>query len=156
MNGLLTQLVRIKPGDQIEEAHMRNRAIIARWCLEHAEGSVELVAVDGKTYVRVNDYARLRQVFGSLLAEIQRIKSEGDYEAAKAMVERYGVKVDADLHKEILGRYEKLHIAPYKGFINPRMNPVVDAEGNIVDVTLDYTEGYSQQMMRYSDEYGLL
>lgn len=156
MNGLLTQLVRIKPGDQIEEAHMRNRAIIARWCLEHAEGSVGLVAVDGKTYVRVNDYARLRQVFGSLLAEIQRIKSEGDYEAAKAMVERYGVKVDADLHKEILGRYEKLHIAPYKGFINPRMNPVVDAEGNIVDVTLDYTEGYSQQMMRYSDEYGLL
>ncbi len=156
MNGLLTQLVRIKPGDQIEEAHMRNRAIIARWCLEHAEGSVELVAVEGKTYVRVNDYARLRQVFGSLLAEIQRIKSEGDYEAAKAMVERYGVKIDAALHREILARYEKLHIAPYKGFINPRMTPVTDAEGNIVDVRLDYTEGYSHQMMRYSQEYGLL
>ena len=156
MNGLLTQLVRIKPGDQIEEAHMRNRAIIARWCLEHAEGSVELATVDGKTYVRVNDYARLRLVFGSLLAEIQRIKSEGDYDAAKKMVEDYGVKIDAGLHKEILGRYEKLNIAPYKGFINPRMNPVMDADGNIVDVKLDYTEGYSHQMMRYSREYGLL
>lgn len=156
MNGLLTQLVRIKPGDQIEEAHMRNRAIIARWCLEHAEGSVELATVDGKTYVRVNDYARLRQVFSSLLAEIQRIKSEGDYDAAKKMVEDYGVKIDAGLHKEILGRYEKLNIAPYKGFINPRMNPVMDADGNIVDVKLDYTEGYSHQMMRYSREYGLL
>lgn len=156
MNGLLTQLVRIKPGDQIEEAHMRNRAIIARWCLEHAEGSMELATVDGKTYVRVNDYARLRLVFGSLLAEIQRIKSEGDYDAAKKMVEDYGVKIDAGLHKEILGRYEKLNIAPYKGFINPRMNPVMDADGNIVDVKLDYTEGYSHQMMRYSREYGLL
>lgn len=156
MNGLLTQLVRIKPGDQIEEAHMRNRAIIARWCLEHAGGSVELVTVGGKTFVRVNDYAHLRQVFGSLLAEIQRIKSEGDYDAAKAMVENYGVKIDADLHKEILARYAKLNIAPYKGFINPRMEPVVDADGNIVDVKLDYTEGYSQQMMRYSREYGLL
>ena len=156
MNGLLTQLVRIKPGDQIEEAHMRNRAIIARWCLEHAEGSAELVVVDGETYVRVNDYARLRHVFGSLLAEIQRIKSEGDYDAARAMVENYGVKIDAALHKEILTRYEKLDIAPYKGFINPRMNAVVDADGNIVDVKLDYTEGYSQQMMRYSQEYGLL
>lgn len=156
MNGLLTQLVRIKPGDQIEEAHMRNRAIIARWCLEHAEGSMELATVDGKTYVRVNDYARLRQVFSSLLAEIQRIKSEGDYDAAKKMVEDYGVKIDAGLHKEILGRYEKLNIAPYKGFINPRMNPVMDADGNIVDVKLDYTEGYSHQMMRYSREYGLL
>lgn len=156
MNGLLTQLVRIKPGDQIEEAHMRNRAIIARWCLEHAEGSVELATVDGKTYVRVNDYARLRQVFSSLLAEIQRIKSEGDYDAAKKMVEDYGVKIDTGLHKEILGRYEKLNIAPYKGFINPRMNPVMDADGNIVDVKLDYTEGYSHQMMRYSREYGLL
>lgn len=156
MNGLLTQLVRIKPGDQIEEAHMRNRAIIARWCLEHAEGSAELVVVDGKTYVRVNDYARLRHVFGSLLAEIQRIKSEGDYDAARAMVENYGVKIDAALHKEILARYEKLDIAPYKGFVNPRMDAVVDADGNIVDVKLDYTEGYSQQMMRYSQEYGLL
>ena len=156
MNGLLTQLVRIKPGDQIEEAHMRNRAIIARWCLEHADGSLELVEVDGKTFVRVNDYARLRSLFGALLAEIQRIKSEGDYEAAKALVEDYGVKIDARLHKEILARYEKLDIAPYKGFINPRMNPVTDADGNIVDVKLDYTEGYSHQMMRYSEEYGLL
>lgn len=156
MNGLLTQLVRIKPGDQIEEAHMRNRAIIARWCLEHADGSAELVVVDGKTYVQVNDYARLRHVFGSLLAEIQRIKSEGDYDAARAMVENYGVKIDDALHKEILTRYEKLNIAPYKGFINPRMDAVVDADGNIVDVKLDYTEGYSQQMMRYSEEYGLL
>ncbi len=156
MNGLLTQLVRIKPGDQIEEAHMRNRAIIARWCLEHAEGSAELVVVDGKTYVRVNDYARLRHVFGSLLAEIQRIKSEGDYDAARAMVENYGVKIDVALHKEILARYEKLHIAPYKGFVNPKMDAVVDADGNIIDVKLDYTEGYSQQMMRYSEEYGLL
>ncbi len=156
MNGLLTQLVRIKPGDQIEEAHMRNRAIIARWCLEHAEGSAELVVVGGKTYVRVNDYARLRHVFGSLLAEIQRIKSEGDYDAARAMVENYGVKIDAALHKEILARYEKLHIAPYKGFINPKMDAVVDADGNIIDVKLDYTEGYSQQMIRYSEEYGLL
>lgn len=156
MNGLLTQLVRIKPGDQIEEAHMRNRAIIARWCLEHAGGSVELVTVDGKTFVRVSDYARLRQVFGSLLAEIQRIKSEGDYDAAKAMVEKYGVKIDAGLHKEILDRYEKLNIAPYKGFINPRMTPELDADGNIVDVKIDYTEGYSHQMMRYSQEYGLL
>ncbi len=156
MNGLLTQLVRIKLGSQIEEAHMRNRAIIARWCLEHADGSVELVVEEGKTFVRVNDYARLRQVFGSLLAEIQRIKSEGDYDAAKVMVETYGVKIDAALHKEILGRYEKLDIAPYKGFINPRMDAVVDADGNIVDVKLDYTEGYSHQMMRYSQEYGLL
>ena len=156
MNGLLTQLVRIKPGYQIEEAHMRNRAIIARWSLEHADGCVELVVVGGKTYVKISDYAHLRQVFGKLLAEIQRIKSEGDYEAAKAMVEKYGVKVDAGTHKEILARYEKLGIAPYKGFINPRMNPVMDASGNIVDVKLDYTEEYSHQMMRYSREYGLL
>ena len=156
MNGLLTQLVRIKPGYQIEEAHMRNRAIIARWSLGHADGCVELVVVGGKTYVKISDYAHLRQVFGKLLAEIQRIKSEGDYEAAKAMVEKYGVKVDAGTHKEILARYEKLGIAPYKGFINPRMNPVMDASGNIVDVKLDYTEEYSHQMMRYSREYGLL
>lgn len=156
MNGLLTQLVRIKPGNQIEEAHMRNRAIIARWCLAHADGCVELVAVDGKTYVKVNDYPRLRTLFGRLLAEIQRIKSEGDYEGAKAMVETYGVKIDAGLHKEVLSRYEKLNIAPYKGFINPWMKPVLDTDGNIVDVNLDYTESYSHQMLRYSREYGLL
>ena len=156
MNGLLTQLVRIKPGNQIEEAHMRNRAIIARWCLAHAEGCVELIVVGGKTYVKVNDYPRLRTLFGRLLAEIQRIKSEGDYEGAKAMVETYGVKIDAELHQEILARYEKLNIAPYKGFINPWMKPVFDADGNIVDVTLDYTESYAHQMLRYSQEYGLL
>lgn len=156
MNGLLTQLVRIKPGNQIEEAHMRNRAIIARWCLAHADGCVELESVDGKTYVKVNDYPRLRTLFGRLLAEIQRIKSEGDYEGAKAMVETYGVKIDAKLHHEVLSRYEKLNIAPYKGFINPWMKPVLDADGNIVDVKLDYTESYAHQMLRYSQEYGLL
>lgn len=156
MNGLLTQLVRIKPGNQIEEAHMRNRAIIARWCLAHADGCVELIVAGGKTYVKVNDYPRLRTLFGRLLAEIQRIKSEGDYEGAKAMVETYGVKIDAELHQEILARYEKLSIAPYKGFINPWMKPVFDADGNIVDVTLDYTESYAHQMLRYSQEYGLL
>ena len=156
MNGLLTQLVRIKPGNQIEEAHMRNRAIIARWCLAHADGCVELVSVSGKTYVKVNDYPRLRTLFGRLLAEIQRIKSEGDYEGAKAMVETYGVKIDAGLHQEVLSRYKKLNIAPYKGFINPWMKPVLDTDGNIVDVNLDYTESYSHQMLRYSREYGLL
>lgn len=156
MNGLLTQLVRIKPGHQIEEAHMRNRAIIARWVLDHAEGSVELAKVGGKTYVKVNDYVKLRERFGKLLAEIQRIKSEGDYDAARQMVESYGVKIDPQLHEEVLARYEKLHIAPYKGFINPWMKPVVDSEGNITDVVLDYTEAYSHQMLRYSNEYGLL
>ena len=156
MNGLLTQLVRIKPGHQIEEAHMRNRAIIARWVLDHAEGSVELTKVGGKTYVKVNDYVKLRERFGKLLAEIQRIKSEGDYDAARQMVESYGVKIDPQLHEEVLARYEKLHIAPYKGFINPWMKPVVDSEGNITDVVLDYTETYSHQMLRYSNEYGLL
>lgn len=156
MNGLLTQLVRIKPGNQIEEAHMRNRAVIARWCLAHADGCVELVSVNGKTYVKVNDYRRLRALFGRLLAEIQRIKSEGDYEGAKAMVETYGVKIDARLHQEVLSRYEKLDIAPYKGFINPWMRPEVDADGNLTDVKLDYTESYSHQMLRYSQEYGVL
>ena len=156
MNGLLTQLVRIRPGNQIEEAHMRNRAVIARWCLAHADGCVELVSVNGKTYVKVNDYRRLRALFGRLLAEIQRIKSEGDYEGAKAMVETYGVKIDARLHQEVLSRYEKLDIAPYKGFINPWMRPEVDADGNLTDVKLDYTESYSHQMLRYSQEYGVL
>lgn len=156
MNGLLTQLVRIKPGNQIEEAHMRNRAVIARWCLAHADGCMELVSVNGKTYVKVNDYRRLRALFGRLLAEIQRIRSEGDYEGAKAMVETYGVKIDARLHQEVLSRYEKLDIAPYKGFINPWMRPEVDADGNLTDVKLDYTESYSHQMLRYSQEYGVL
>lgn len=153
MNGLLTQLVRIKPGNNIEEAHMRNRALIARWCLAHAEGSVELVSRDGKTYVRVNDYSKLRSLFGNLLAEIQRIKSEGDYNAARAMVETYAVKVDPKLHAEILGRYEKLGIAPYKGFINPWMKASTDENGNITDVKLDYTESFTHQMLRYSKQY---
>lgn len=156
MNGLLTQLVRIKQGNVIEEAHMRNRAVIARWCLDHANGNVELTTINGKTFVRINDYQKLRVLFGKLLAEIQRIKSEGDYNAARNMVETYGVRIDFSLHKEILERYQKLNIAPYKGFINPRMEPVFDDKGNIIDVKLDYTETYTHQMLRYSKEYGLL
>lgn len=156
MNGLMTQLVRIKPGHQIEEAHMRNRALIAHWCLEHGKNVVELVKRNGKTYVKINDYPALRTLFAQLLAEIQRIKSEGDYEAGKTLVERYAVKVDPVLHEEVLARYRKLNLAPYKGFINPWMKPVEDADGNIIDIELDYTEGYAHQMLRYSREYGLL
>ena len=156
MNGLMTQLVRIKPGHQIEEAHMRNRALIAHWCLEHGKNVVELVKRNGKTYVKINDYPALRTLFAQLLAEIQRIKSEGDYEAGKTLVERYAVKVDPVLHEEVLARYRKLNLAPYKGFINPWMKPVKDADGNIIDIELDYTEGYAHQMLRYSREYGLL
>ncbi len=155
MNGLMTQLVRIKPGNNIEEAHMRNRALIAHWAYEHgkADKVVELVKKGGKTYVRINDYAKLRDLFGKLLAEIQRIKSEGDYPAARDLVENYGVKVDPVLHKEILARYEKLHLSPYKGFINPVYHAVRDAQGNITDVTLDYSEAYDAQMLRYSHNY---
>lgn len=156
MNGLMTQLVRIKPGHQIEEAHMRNRALIAHWCMEHGKNVLELVKRNGKTYVKINDYPALRMLFAQLLAEIQRIKSEGDYEAGKALVERYAVKVDPVLHEEVLARYRKLNLAPYKGFINPWMKPVEDADGNIIDIELDYTEGYAHQMLRYSREYGLL
>lgn len=156
MNGLMTQLVRIKPGHQIEEAHMRNRALIAHWCMEHGKNVVELVKRNGKTYVKINDYPALRTLFAQLLAEIQRIKSEGDYEAGKTLVERYAVKVDPVLHEEVLARYRKLNLAPYKGFINPWMKPVEDADGNIIDIELDYTEGYAHQMLRYSREYGLL
>ena len=156
MNGLMTQLVRIKPGHQIEEAHMRNRALIAHWCLEHGKNVVELVKRNGKTYVKINDYPALRTLFAQLLAEIQRIKSEGDYEAGKTLVERYAVKVDPVLHEEVLARYRKLNLAPYKGFINPWMKSVEDADGNIIDIELDYTEGYAHQMLRYSREYGLL
>ena len=156
MNGLMTQLVRIKPGHQIEEAHMRNRALIAHWCMEHGKNVVELVKRNGKTYVKINDYPALRTLFAQLLAEIQRIKSEGDYEAGKALVERYAVKVDPVLHEEVLARYRKLNLAPYKGFINPWMKPVEEADGNIIDIELDYTEGYAHQMLRYSREYGLL
>lgn len=156
MNGLMTQLVRIKPGHQIEEAHMRNRALIVHWCMEHGKNVVELVKRNGKTYVKINDYPALRTLFAQLLAEIQRIKSEGDYEAGKTLVERYAVKVDPVLHEEVLARYRKLNLAPYKGFINPWMKPVEDADGNIIDIELDYTEGYAHQMLRYSREYGLL
>ena len=158
MNGLLTQLVRIKPNNTIEEAHMRNRALIARWCYEKGQEQkvVELVKKKGKTYVKINDYAALRNLFGKLLAEIQRIKSEGDYEAARRLVEDYGVKVDPVLHKEILARYETLHLSPYKGFINPVYKAVRDAQGNITDVTIDYTEAYDAQMLRYSKDYSHL
>ena len=175
LNGLLTQTIRIKEGDKIEEAHMRNRALIAWWTLEHAEGAVELVKVEKNyasadealrdsqgniitefTYLKVNDYEKLRHLFGELLAEIQRIKSEGDYEAARDLVEKYAVNIDPDLHREILARYKKLNLAPYKGFINPKMEVKHDEEGNPVDVVLDYEETYVDQMLRYSDEYGTL
>lgn len=175
MNGLLTQTFRIKEGDKIEEAHMRNRALIAWWVMEHAEGAVELVKMDmnyasaedalkdsegniitTKTYVKINDYAKLRHLFGELLAEIQRIKSEGDFEAARQLVEKYAVNIDPELHREILARYKKLNLAPYKGFINPKMMLEMDEEGEITDVVLDYEESYVDQMLRYSDEYGTL
>ena len=175
MNGLLTQTIRIKEGDKIEEAHMRNRALIAWWVMEHAEGAVELVKMDmnyasaedalkdsegniitTKTYVKINDYAKLRHLFGELLAEIQRIKSEGDFEAARLLVEKYAVNIDPELHREILARYRKQNLAPYKGFINPKMTLEMDEEGEITDVVLDYEESYVDQMLRYSDEYGTL
>lgn len=175
MNGLLTQTIRIKEGNKIEEAHMRNRALIAWWVMEHAEGAVELVKMDmnyasaedalkdsegniitTKTYVKINDYAKLLHLFGELLAEIQRIKSEGDFEAARLLVEKYAVNIDPELHREILARYKKLNLAPYKGFINPKMTLEMDEEGEITDVVLDYEESYVDQMLRYSDEYGTL
>ena len=156
MNGLMTQLVRIKPGNQIEEAHMRNRALIANWVMAHAHGAVEWHKRAGFTYIKVNDYAALRQLFAHLLAEVQRIKSEGDRAEAKVLVERYGIVLDRALHEEVLHRYAALDISPYKGFINPRMTPVYGKGGEIVDVELDYTETFEHQMLRYSDEYGLL
>ena len=175
MNGLLTQTIRIKEGDKIEEAHMRNRALIAWWTLEHAEGAVELVTeevsyasaedalkdaegniVTTRTYVKVNDYGKLRHLFGELLSEIQRIKSEGDYEAARQLVEKYAVNIDPDLHREILARYKKLNLAPYKGFINPKMDLVFDEQNDVKDVVVSYEEGYAEQMLRYSEEYGTL
>ncbi len=175
MNGLLTQTIRIKEGDKIEEAHMRNRALIAWWTLEHAEGAVELIQeevnyasaedalkdaegniITTRTYMKVNDYEKLRHLFGELLAEIQRIKSEGDYEAARQLVEKYAVNIDPALHHEILARYKKLNLAPYKGFINPKMTLQYDEEGTPTDVLLDYEESYTDQMLRYSDEYGTL
>lgn len=156
MNGMMTQLTRIKPGHQIEEAHMRNRALIARWVYEHADGVVRLVKKNGKTYIDITDYQALRSLFAKLLAEIQRIKSEGDYEAAKELVEMYAINIDPALHSEVLERYAALDIAPYKGFINPWMKPVYDENGNMVDIEVDYAESYEHQMLRYSSEYGFL
>ena len=156
MNGLMTQLIRIEPGRQIEEAHMRNRALIAHWCYEQGGGVIKMEKREGKTFVRITDYQALRTLFARLLAEIQRIKSEGDFDAARQLVERYAVKVDADLHAEVLERYKKLNLAPYKGFLNPRMLPVMDAAGDICDIQLDYSESYTQQMLRYGQEYGTL
>ena len=155
MNGLMTQLVRIEPGCNVEEAHMRNRQLIARWALEQGSEQkvVELVVRDGKTFVRINDYEQLRSLFGRLLAEVQRIKSEGDYEAARQLVETYAVRIDPALHAEVLERYRQLHLAPYKGFINPVYTPCYDAEGRWTDVKVDYTEGYAAQMLRYSRDY---
>ena len=155
MNGLMSQLVRITPGNKIEEAHMRNRALIANWCLDNGN-AISLVKRDGKTYVQINDYEALRGQFASLLAEVQRIKSEGDYEAGRAMVETYGVNINAELHAEVLERYKRLDIAPYKGFLNPRMLPVHNAKGEVVDISLDYSESYDEQMLRYSRQYGTL
>lgn len=156
MNGMMTQLTRIKPGHQIEEAHMRNRALIARWVYEHADGVVRLVKKNGKTYIDITDYQALRSLFAKLLAEIQRIKSEGDYKAAKELVETYAINIDPALHSEVLERYAALDIAPYKGFINPWMKPVYDENGDMVDIEVDYTESYEHQMLRYSSEYGFL
>ena len=158
MNGLMTQLHRIEPGKDIEESHMRDRQLIAAWAydLGKAENVMEIVVVDGKRYVKINDYVKLREIFGQQLAEIQRIKSEGDYEAGRILVEKYAVKVDADLHNEVLARYEALNLAPYTGFVNPVYVAEYDAEGNITNVTLDYTEGYAEQMLRYSTEYATL
>ena len=155
MNGLMSQLVRITPGNKIEEAHMRNRALIANWCLDNGN-AISLVKRNGKTYVQINDYEALRGQFASLLAEVQRIKSEGDYEAGRALVETYGVNINAELHAEVLERYKRLDIAPYKGFLNPRMLPVHNAKGEVVDITLDYSESYDEQMLRYSRQYGTL
>ncbi len=158
LNGLMTQLMRIEPGKDVEEAHMRNRKLIAEWALEHGkkDNVVELVKKNGKTYVKINDYRRLRELFGELLAEIQRIKSEGDYAAGAKLVEQYAVKVDPQLHREVLDRYAKLSIAPYKGFVNPVYTPVLDDKGRITDIDVTYEEGYLPQMFRYSDNYSPL
>lgn len=159
MNGLLTQMVRIEPGRDLEEAHMRNRQLIARWALDNGKlmnNIVELVKKEGKTYVKINDYLQLRGLFGILLSEIQRIKSEGDYEAARKLVETYGVKLDRELHEEVLARYRTLHLAPYKGFVNPVYHPEYDETGKMKDVKIDYTEGYVEQMLRYGRDYSNL
>ena len=158
MNGLLTQLTRIEPGKNIEESHMRNRKFISEWCLEKGKKDkvIQMVKRNGKTYVKINDYKKLRNLFGQLLKEVQRIKSEGDFEAGRKLVETYGVKVDPKIHKEILKRYEALNIAPYKGFVNPIYKPVYDKDGNITDVKVTYGENYIDQMLRYSRDYSPL
>jgi dipeptidyl-peptidase-3 len=157
LNGLMTQLMRIEPGKDIEEAHMRNRKLISEWAYEHgrADNVIEIVKIDGKTFIRINDYQKLRDLFGQLLAEVQRIKSEGDYEAGRQLVEQYAVKVDQAIHQEVLDRYSHLNIAPYKGFVNPVYTPVVK-DGEIIDVKIDYTENYIDQMLRYSENYSAL
>jgi dipeptidyl-peptidase-3 len=156
-NGLMTQLTRIQPGKTIEEAHMRSRAMVSHWVYEKgkAENVIARLTKDGKTYFVVNDYQKLRQLYGRLLAEVQRITSEGDYEAAKALMEDYGVQVDQDLHKEVLERYAKLHLAPYAGFVNPVYKPVAE-NGRIVDVKISLEEGYVEQMLRYGRDYSFL
>jgi dipeptidyl-peptidase-3 len=151
----MTQLTRINLGNQIEEAHMRNRALIARWLYDHSKGIVSLVSHNDKAYLRIYDYQVLRSLFAQLLAEIQRIKSEGDYDKARELVEKYAVKINRDLHEEIIARYKKLNIAPYKGFINPWLKPVIKND-EIVDIEIDYTESYSHQMLRYSSDFGFL
>lgn len=158
LNGMMTQFMRIEPGKDVEEAHMRNRKLISEWAYEHGkkDNVIEMVNIDGKTFIKINDYARLRELFGELLGEIQRIKSEGDYEAGRDLVEKYAVKVDPKLHQEVLDRYAHLNIAPYKGFVNPVYTPVFDADGNITDVTIDYSESYIPQMLRYSRDYSPL
>jgi dipeptidyl-peptidase-3 len=155
MNGLMTQLTRIKPGGQIEEAHMRNRALITWWCLEKGkpQNVMQLLKRDGKTFLRINDYKALRGLIAQLLAEVQRIKSEGDFEAARLLVERYAVSVDSTLHREILERYNRLNLAPYKGFINPKLTLERNEKGEVVDVSVDYSETYDAQMLRYSRDY---
>ena len=153
MNGLMTQLIRIEPGKQIEEAHMRNRALIAHWCYEHGNGIISMVQREGKTFVHISDYEALRGLVAQLLAEVQCIKSEGDYEAARQLVEHYGIQVDAGLHQEVLARYKRLNLAPYKGFINPLLTPVYNEQNEICDIEVSYTESYVQQMLRYGKEY---
>jgi dipeptidyl-peptidase-3 len=158
MNGLFTQLTRIEPGNDIEQTHMRNRALISRWVFEKGRKDkvVELRKRDGKTFVIINDYTALRSFFGHLLTEIQRIKSTGDFESARQLVETYAVKVEPDLHKEVLERYAKLKLAPYKAFVNPVYTPVYDGNGKLSDVKVSYTEGYTEQHLRYSREYATL
>lgn len=158
LNGLMTQLMRIEPGKDVEEAHMRNRKLISEWALEKGadEKVIEYYTEGGKTYIRINDYNRLRELFGQLLGEIQRIKSEGDYEAGRDLVEKYAVRVDQNIHKEILERYSHLNIAPYKGFVNPVYIPVKNNKGEIIDITVRYDEDYIPQMLRYSRDYSPL